>query len=92
MIKPIHSKSFPSSGKEYVRGSLYPELRVPMRKIRLEEPNPSLYVYDTSGPYTDPEVRIDFKEGLAPTRLPWIKRRGDTEGSRFLKAKPGRNV
>ena len=70
-----------------------------MRKIRLEEPNPSLYVYDTSGPYTDPEVRIDFKEGLAPTRLPWIKRRGDTEarlpdgqGSRFLKAKPGRNV
>ena len=103
MIKPIDlnpvekisddsSKSFPSSEKVGLQGSLYPEIRVPMRKIRLEEPNPPLYVYDTSGPYTDPKVKIDFKKGLAPTRLPWIKRRDDAEGSRFLKAKPGRNV
>jgi len=108
MIKPIDpdSASFPSSEKVYLKGSLYPELRVPMRQVRLEEPNGPLHVYDTSGPYTDPAVKIDLKKGLVPTRLAWIKRRDDAEarlppacrpgrdgqGSRFLKAKPGRNV
>ncbi len=85
-------ENFPSSHKKYIQGSLYPGIRVPMRQIRLEEPNPPFYVYDTSGPYTDPDIKINLKEGLAPARLPWIQRRGDAEGSRFLKAKPGRNV
>src|SRR5690606_11931620 len=41
--------------------------------------NAPVYVYDTSGPYTDPEVVIDVRQGLAPMRQGWIERRGDTE-------------
>jgi phosphomethylpyrimidine synthase len=43
------------------------------------EPNPPLYVYDTSGPYTDPEAKIDIRSGLAPLRQKWIEERNDTE-------------
>ncbi|HKA38292.1 MAG TPA: phosphomethylpyrimidine synthase ThiC [Burkholderiales bacterium] len=43
------------------------------------EPNPPLFVYDTSGPYTDPAVKIDIRSGLAPLRQRWIEERGDTE-------------
>jgi len=78
---------FPNSRKIYVTGSR-PDLRVPMREIeqlptRLPdggfEPNPPIYVYDTSGPYTDPAVTIDIRKGLSPLRMPWILERGDTE-------------
>ena len=41
--------------------------------------NPPVYVYDSSGPYTDPDARIELKEGLAPIRASWISARGDTE-------------
>jgi phosphomethylpyrimidine synthase len=43
------------------------------------EPNPPLFVYDTSGPYTDPSVKIDIRSGLAPLRQKWIEERNDTE-------------
>ncbi|HMN84144.1 MAG TPA: phosphomethylpyrimidine synthase ThiC, partial [Burkholderiaceae bacterium] len=43
------------------------------------EPNPPVYVYDTSGPYTDPQARIDIRAGLASLRATWIAERGDTE-------------
>jgi len=43
------------------------------------EPNPPIFVYDTSGPYTDPSVQIDIRSGLAPLRSKWIDERGDTE-------------
>jgi phosphomethylpyrimidine synthase len=43
------------------------------------EPNPPVFVYDTSGPYTDPEARIDIRKGLPALRAPWIAERGDTE-------------
>jgi len=43
------------------------------------EPNPPLFVYDTSGPYTDPIMKIDIRRGLEPLRLPWILERNDTE-------------
>ena len=43
------------------------------------EPNPPLYVYDTSGPYTDPAARIDIRSGLPAVRAAWIAERGDTE-------------
>ncbi|MFE8072882.1 phosphomethylpyrimidine synthase ThiC [Marinobacteraceae bacterium S3BR75-40.1] len=76
----------PASRKIYVEGSR-PDLRVPMREISQAdtqtdqgiEPNPPIYVYDTSGPYTDPEAEIDLRAGLAPLRTPWIEERGDTE-------------
>ncbi len=76
----------PSSRKVYVTGSR-PDIRVPMREITQHdtpatfgsEKNPPLYVYDTSGPYTDPTVKIDIRSGLAPLRAGWIAERGDTE-------------
>ncbi|USX26192.1 phosphomethylpyrimidine synthase ThiC [Oxalobacteraceae bacterium OTU3CINTB1] len=77
----------PHSRKIYVEGSRA-DIRVPMREITQAdtpasfgfEANPPVYVYDTSGPYTDPEAVIDIRSGLAATpRLPWILERGDTE-------------
>jgi phosphomethylpyrimidine synthase len=75
----------PNSRKVYVAGS-HPDLRVPMREITQSDtpasfgaqPNPPIWVYDTSGPYTDPAVSIDLRNGLAPLRSRWIDARGDT--------------
>ena len=77
---------FPRSRKVYVEGSR-PDIRVPMREISLHdtptdfggESNAPVLVYDTSGPYTDPEVIIDVRKGLADVRSAWIDARGDTE-------------
>ncbi|HZD20141.1 MAG TPA: phosphomethylpyrimidine synthase ThiC, partial [Burkholderiales bacterium] len=63
----------PSSRKIYVGA-----LRVPLREITQTGANPPIYVYDTSGPYTDPEARIDIRKGLAAPREPWIGARGDS--------------
>src|SRR5881398_1660370 len=64
--------------KIYLTGSR-PDIRVPMREIALSGGNPPLRLYDTSGPYTDPDANIDLKRGLPPQRLPWILGRGDVE-------------
>lgn len=83
---------FPNSEKIYVEGSA-PSIRVPMRRIKLaptvshsvnaksesKEENPPVVVYDTSGPYTDPNASIDITKGLTPHRLEWIKARGNVE-------------
>jgi len=77
---------FPNSRKVYIEGSR-PDIRVPMRAISQSptpdsfggEANPPLFVYDTSGPYTDPAASIDVRRGLTTPRLPWILERGDTE-------------
>src|SRR5467141_1921731 len=66
------------SRKIYLTGSRS-DLRVPMREIALSGGNPPLRLYDTSGPYTDPDAGIDLKRGLPPLRLPWILGRGDVE-------------
>jgi len=76
----------PKSRKVYVEGSRS-DLRVPMREITQSETsasfgsevNPSLVVYDTSGPYSDPDVAIDIRSGLAPLRARWIAERNDTD-------------
>ncbi|RIZ65711.1 MAG: phosphomethylpyrimidine synthase ThiC [Methylococcales bacterium] len=79
--------SYPASEKIYVQGSR-PDIQVPMRKINLSdtpvhfgavEKNGPLYVYDTSGVYTDPNVEVDLKKGLSAIRLAWIEERNDTE-------------
>ena len=78
--------SYPASEKIYVEGSR-PDIQVPMRKISLsdtpvhfgQETNGPLYVYDTSGIYTDPNVEVDLQKGLAPIRSAWIEERNDTE-------------
>lgn len=77
---------FPNSRKIYVTGSR-PDIRVPMREIRLSdthtshglEKNLPLTVYDTSGPYTDPQVKIDIRQGLPELRRAWIEERANTE-------------
>lgn len=77
---------FPNSRKIYVEGSR-PDIRVPMREITLSdtpvmfgaEKNPPIYVYDTSGPYTDPDAKIDIRSGLQPIRSNWIAERDDTD-------------
>src|SRR5437867_966358 len=78
-IRPL-----PASKKVYVHGTR--GVRVPMREISMQptremngriELNPPVRVYDTSGPYTDPEVQLDLRQGLPPLRLPWILERGE---------------
>ena len=76
----------PKSRKVYEVGSR-PDIRVPFREIEQEdtstsfggEKNPPLTVYDTSGPYTDPSVKIDIRRGLPELRRSWIEERADTE-------------
>jgi phosphomethylpyrimidine synthase len=78
--------SYPASQKRYLSGARA-DVRVPYREIALSatrrgervEQNLPLRVYDTSGPYTDPEVRIKLDRGLPELRRDWIKDRGDTE-------------
>ncbi|MCG3133174.1 MAG: Phosphomethylpyrimidine synthase [Planctomycetes bacterium] len=77
---------FPGAAKVHVTGSRA-DLRVPFRRVDVAatrapsgaaSPNPPVYLYDTSGPYTDPAVDIDLRRGLAPLRAAWIAERGDT--------------
>ncbi|MDX1379974.1 MAG: phosphomethylpyrimidine synthase ThiC, partial [Xanthomonadales bacterium] len=77
---------YPASRKIYEAGSR-PDLRVPMREVRQHdtpaafgaEPNPPITLYDTSGPYSDPDIEIDLNRGLPRLRSGWIDERGDTE-------------
>ncbi len=88
---------FPRARKIYVTGSR-PDIRVPMREIEQHgtavrgglEANPVITVYDTSGPYTDPDARIDLRHGLPALRAPWIAERGDTEELGDLTSRYGR--
>jgi len=66
-------------------------ISVAMREIDLEGDEPSVRVYDTSGPYTDPDVLIDIKQGLSPLRRDWIMARGDVEEYEARAVKPEDN-
>ena len=80
------TRPFPNSRKIYIEGSR-PDIRVPMRQVEQAdtaasfgaEKNPPITVYDTSGPYSDPEASIDLLAGLADVRACWITDRADTE-------------
>ena len=84
---PITREPFPASRKVHVEGTLHPSVRVPMREIsqhptRTQQgmvENPPITVYDTSGPYTDPDVDIDVHVGLPRVCQPWVEARGDSE-------------
>ena len=71
----------PASRKAYATPDAAPELRVPVREILLTEVagEPPLPVYDTTGPYTDPEATIDVERGLARARTVWVRERGGVE-------------
>lgn len=82
---------FPASKKIYVQGEIHKDVKVAMREIAVEdtvirlykdekrEPNAPVTVYDTSGPYTDPNIEIDVRKGLDKLREKWIEERNDTE-------------
>ena len=88
-VDELAVKPLPNSRKVYIEGSRA-DIRVPMREISQSdtpvamssdgkgEKNPPIFVYDTSGPYTDPAVKIDIRSGLAPLREKWIAERNDT--------------
>ncbi|MCY7867598.1 phosphomethylpyrimidine synthase ThiC [Bacillus spizizenii] len=90
--------SFSGSKKVYVEGSSS-DIQVPMREIALspttgsfgEEENAPVRVYDTSGPYTDPDVTINIQEGLKPLRQKWITERNDVEEYEGRTIKPEDN-
>jgi phosphomethylpyrimidine synthase len=90
-IYNLTGQPFPNSHKVYVEGT-QDNVRVGMREITLSdtfiggteenpvfEPNAPIRVYDTSGPYTDPDFQIDVRKGLEKYREKWIESRGDTE-------------
>ena len=87
----------PGSEKIYVAGSK-PSIRVPMRRICQDDTpslfgtasNPDIYVYDTSGPYTDPEKNIDVTRGIESVRKKWIEGRKDTEQLKGLSSEYGK--
>ena len=88
-IENINVSSYPNSTKVYVDGKLFP-IKVAMREIhqyptvtiengkRIEHPNEPVTVYDTSGPYTDPNIKIDINKGLPRNREAWVIDRDDT--------------
>ena len=91
------TRPIPGSRKIHATGSRA-DLRVPMREVALSdtplmfgaEKNAPLALYDTSGPYTDPQAHIDLFAGLAPLRARWIEERGDSEMLPGLSSEFGR--
>ena len=106
-IDTLEGTAFPNSKRIYITGT-HPGVRVPMREIQLSptliggskeqpqyEENEAIPVYDTSGPYGDPQIAINVQQGLAKLRQPWIDARGDTEeltvrSSDYTKARQSR--
>ncbi|MDQ0903752.1 MULTISPECIES: phosphomethylpyrimidine synthase ThiC [unclassified Paenibacillus] len=98
-VKDVQISTFPGSKKVYVQGSR-PDIQVPMREISLgtstniqgeEVTNEPVQVYDTSGVYTDTELKTDIRQGLPANRLTWIEERGDVESYVGREVKPEDN-
>ena len=101
-ISNIDVSSYPNSEKIYVNGELFPQIKVGMRRInlyptvkiengkRVEYPNAPVTVYDTSGVYTDPNVKLDIKKGMPRIRQQWIEDRKDTVELPSITSKYGR--
>ena len=94
--------SYPSSEKVYIPGNIHKDIKVAMRRVKLTptvsivngekkiKENSPVYVYDTSGPFSDPNAEIDLKKGLPRLREEWISRRNDTEQLPGLTSEYGR--
>ena len=105
MIAPRNPDStdetlFPNSERVYTSGKLHPEVKVAMREVTLsdttkpdgtKEPNAPVRVYDTSGPWGDPEFEGDAEHGIPALRLPWIEGRKDVESYEGREMKPEDN-
>ena len=94
--------TYPASEKVYVQGNIHKDIKVAMRRVnltptvdlkkgeRIIKENAPVYIYDTSGPFSDPNIEIDLKKGLPRLRENWIARREDTEQLSELTSKYGR--
>lgn len=94
--------SYPSSEKVYIPGNIHKDIKVAMRRVKLTptvsivngekkiKENSPVYVYDTSGPFSDSNAEIDLKKGLTRLREEWISRRNDTEQLPGLTSEYGR--
>ena len=92
----------PASQKTFVAGTMHPFIRVPMRQISQSPTrlgfgangraisNPPVTVYDSSGPYTDPNATVDLRRGLEPIRSEWIRARGDVQQLSEISSEYGR--
>ena len=91
------------SHKVYIQGKLHPEIRVAMRRVEqvpsvsVDEkgekrftPNPDVYLYDTSGAFSDPDIAVDLRKGLPRLREEWIAARGDVERLPEISSEYGR--
>ena len=89
---PNDNKAYAKREKEYMSGTLFPDIRVGMTKVNLTptvikdkngiphtEKNDPVLIYDTSGPFSDPNIEVDLRKGLPRMREEWIVRRNDTE-------------
>ena len=89
---PNDNQAYAKREKYYISGKLYPQIKVGMTKVNLTptvtkdadgkvsfEDNEPVLIYDTSGPFSDPNVEVDLKQGLPRLRESWILERGDTE-------------
>ncbi len=89
--KKQDKKAYAHAEKAYMQGTLFPYIKVGMQKVNLTPtvnivngekvttPNAPVYIYDTSGPFSDPNMEIDLKKGLPRMRESWIIGRGDVE-------------
>ncbi|MEI8341143.1 MAG: phosphomethylpyrimidine synthase, partial [Verrucomicrobiota bacterium] len=96
-IEPHSSEQLPNSTRVYIQGTLHPEVRVPMREIKLTptksfngsiEVNEPVRVYDCAGPWGDPAFNGKVEEGLPALRRDWILKRGDAEEIEGRKTTP----
>ena len=100
---PQDNKAYAKREKAYMQGKLFPEIRVGMTKVNLTptvtkdadgkthtEQNAPVYIYDTSGPFSDPSIKVDLKKGLPRIRQQWIESRGDTEQLSEVSSEHGR--
>src|SRR4030095_12670892 len=85
-----HMADFPASTRVYTPGRLHPSVRVPFRDISLKDQS-SMRVYDTRGPWGDPDAACEVRMGLSPLRESWILERGDTEEYSGRNVKPEDN-
>ena len=101
MKKDFTRYFYPNSEKVYVSGKLH-DIRVAMRKVNLTDTvniidgkrvvrhNDPVYLYDTSGAFTDPDVEIDLDKGLPRMREAWVAARNDTEQLPEISSEYGR--
>lgn len=94
--------TYPASEKVYVQGNIHKDIKVAMRRVsltptvdlkkgeRIIKENSPVYIYDTSGPFSDPNIEIDLKKGLPRLREEWIAKREDTELLSELTSEYGR--